>query len=263
MGRLDVSAPVDSQGESWCTLTWPSEGRYTFALGPAARVECRVWGVSQQQAAYSVAMWLIPAALPLLDLEPLHGAALATATSGVLLLGASGAGKTTLSIQLQHRGFDFLADDVCALDSSGNLHAGALLQSVAQPKSGAEVVDPYDGKWLVRPARPRLGCVPATHTAILAPAAGALLATTPLEGVSAFRAIAQHIRHRRLFAARRQAGQLAVISLLCDRAVARLTYDPRDHSPGAVGAELARWISNAAEFNGLDRKHHSSLQDVR
>jgi len=44
-----------------------------------------------------------------------HAAAVSKAGQGLLLLGKSGQGKTTLSVDLLSRGFDFLADDRCFL----------------------------------------------------------------------------------------------------------------------------------------------------
>jgi hypothetical protein len=52
------------------------------------------------------------------DRFPLHAAGLALAGKGVLIPGASGAGKSTTSVTLVRAGFDFLSDDTVFLTSS-------------------------------------------------------------------------------------------------------------------------------------------------
>jgi hypothetical protein len=243
--RETVASVVE--GADWCTLTWPSEGEYHLGLGADPRVSCRSWGVTPEEAARSVAMWLIPAALPLIELEPLHGAAGAQDGAGVLLLGDSGAGKTTLALELEHRGLAFLADDVCALDASGRLHAGVRLRSVQMPSSDMDAVAPYDGKWLVRVAgRAPSEAVPARHALVLEPREGRDLAITPLRGAHAFRALMKHIRRPTVFTERRAERQLSVVAGLSEQHVGELSFDRRAHSPGQVAELVSEWIRRAA-----------------
>ena len=65
-------------------------------------------------------------------LEALHAGAVAVGSACVALLGARGAGKTTLTLELVRRGAEFVADDVVALarDEGGSLVAH-LAPSVA------------------------------------------------------------------------------------------------------------------------------------
>lgn len=49
-----------------------------------------------------------------------HAAAVSEGGRGLLLLGKSGQGKTTMSVDLLSRGFDFLADDRCFLQEDGD-----------------------------------------------------------------------------------------------------------------------------------------------
>ena len=47
----------------------------------------------------------------------LHGGAITAKESGMVFLGPSGIGKSTLAAGFHHRGYPFLADDVCAVDT--------------------------------------------------------------------------------------------------------------------------------------------------
>ena len=62
----------------------------------------------------------------------LHGTVVAGAERGVLLIGASGAGKSALALNLMARGALLVADDRVRLDISG----GHLLASAPVPLSG-------------------------------------------------------------------------------------------------------------------------------
>jgi len=48
---------------------------------------------------------------------PLHGSSVATSSKAAIFLGDSGTGKSTLAGAMQHRGFQVLSDDVCAITS--------------------------------------------------------------------------------------------------------------------------------------------------
>lgn len=51
-------------------------------------------------------------------LAVLHAGAVASGESAILFAGSSGSGKTTLLAALQHRGYTFLADDVCPISQA-------------------------------------------------------------------------------------------------------------------------------------------------
>lgn len=64
---------------------------------------------------------------PVVSVVPAHAACLATGGSGVLLAGASGTGKTTLSITLARLGYRFLSDEWTYLtENSGETQAWGL-----------------------------------------------------------------------------------------------------------------------------------------
>jgi hypothetical protein len=61
----------------------------------------------------------LPIAATLQGLEVLHASAVVVDGRGVAVTGQSGAGKTTLALELVKRGADFLADDVLAIEAAG------------------------------------------------------------------------------------------------------------------------------------------------
>jgi hypothetical protein len=77
--------------------------------------------------------FLIAQPLPLASLlhgyEPLHASAVALDDRALLLLGTSGAGKSSVALQLAARGARFLADDVTALD----VREGAVIAHPGPP----------------------------------------------------------------------------------------------------------------------------------
>ncbi len=51
----------------------------------------------------------------------LHAGAITAKQSGMVFLGPSGIGKSTLAAGFHHRGYPFLADDVCAVDTTNEI----------------------------------------------------------------------------------------------------------------------------------------------
>jgi hypothetical protein len=81
--------------------------------------------------------FLVAQPLPLASLlhgyEPLHASAVALEGRALLLMGTSGAGKSSVALHLVARGASFLADDVTSLELTDGVviaHRGASLASV-------------------------------------------------------------------------------------------------------------------------------------
>lgn len=75
----------------------------------------------------------LPLAALLAGFECLHASAVAVAGQAVLLLGPSGAGKTSVALQMAVRGEGLITDDVSAIEERGRVafvHMGARLASV-------------------------------------------------------------------------------------------------------------------------------------
>lgn len=100
----------------------------------------------------------------------LHGGAVAMGSDGVILAGPAFAGKSTLVLELQRCGMDFLSDDAAPLDrSTGMLHPFPRAIGVRKRSGGAE-----------RPEAPARSLLELPHKWLLDPAAiGARLPASP------------------------------------------------------------------------------------
>jgi len=107
--------------------------RALFHLVPDRRVlRCAVSesGTAWQRVLLDTVLWTVSL---LQGYELLHASAVATAHGLVALVGPSGAGKTTLAIELMRRGGVLFADDIVALKLSGEevvAHPGPPLMNV-------------------------------------------------------------------------------------------------------------------------------------
>jgi hypothetical protein len=99
---------------------------------------------------------VLPFAAAVRGLEVLHAGAVVIGGRALLLLGASGAGKTTLALALTRLGAGFLADDAVALERSGE-------RLLAHPGTPVAAVGRGDAERLLRiptvPAPAPLGAV--------------------------------------------------------------------------------------------------------
>jgi hypothetical protein len=82
---------------------------------------------------------------------PFHAAALTRDESGVLFAGPSGAGKTTLSVELADAGWTLSGDDIAPIDlADGRIHPFPKPLSLRRPGRWREVVRP-PGDWPMPP----------------------------------------------------------------------------------------------------------------
>jgi hypothetical protein len=97
------------------------------------RVECAPGDLPEWLWQRFLVGQLLPLASLLRGLEPLHASAVVVDGRALLLMGASGTGKSSVALHLVARGAAFLADDVAALelrDGAVVAHPGARLTSV-------------------------------------------------------------------------------------------------------------------------------------
>jgi hypothetical protein len=125
-------------------------GRGSFALAPDARLLC----CSPEAGRPVWERFLVGQVLPFValaaGLEVLHAGAVVLGGGAVALTGSSGAGKTSLVLELCRRGAEFLSDDVLAVEVSGNA-------PMAHPGSPAAGVKRHEAARLRREGAPLPG----------------------------------------------------------------------------------------------------------
>jgi hypothetical protein len=105
-----------------------------------ARVLCAPPGVAAWRWQRFLVGRILPWAAVLRGLEALHASAVAVDGGAVAFVGPTGAGKTSLAVQMVARGADFLTDDVLAIDErDGELraHPGGALAAVRPAERAA------------------------------------------------------------------------------------------------------------------------------
>lgn len=123
---------IGQHRSGWYVADHPFYGRYGVAAD-AGRIECAPEDLPDWLWQRFLVGQILPLAALLHGREPLHASGVVLDGGAVLLMGASGAGKSSVALQLAARSGTFLADDVSALEvSSGGVlaHPGAALVSL-------------------------------------------------------------------------------------------------------------------------------------
>lgn len=81
---------------------------------------------------------LVEEALARSKVTAIHAAALARGERGLILVGDSGAGKTTLTFELAARGFEYLTDDLVVLGDGGRLSPFPKPLGIKEPERWEE-----------------------------------------------------------------------------------------------------------------------------
>jgi hypothetical protein len=103
-------------------------------------------------------------------LSVLHSGAVARDGQAVLLVGSSGHGKTTLTLELMRRGWRFLSDDFAPIEPTGtvrpfprrvNVTDASLVLLGIQPPAGGMRLPGFGGqsKWMLDPEELQPGCL--------------------------------------------------------------------------------------------------------
>jgi hypothetical protein len=123
---------IEAHPETGYLISGPDYG--ANLLSPDGRqLRCAPEGVPDHAWQRLLIAQVLPFAALLHGLEVFHASAVVRDGQAIAFVGPSRAGKTSLAVELCHRGASFLADDVLALESrSGNLmaHPGAPVAGV-------------------------------------------------------------------------------------------------------------------------------------
>jgi hypothetical protein len=224
---------------------WQGYAEYLVDAG-RSRIEARLGDVDVIEGTLCACLSVLPLALPLFDLEPLHGSAVLAPEGAVVLLGPSGAGKSSLVTALANRGLPFLADDACAIDSSHALWPAPPLIGL-RDAGVAPVVGRYNDKSIVTPAVNAGDAVPVAAAVALRPNPAAPLSISALAGVRSVTTLLSAARAPATLKQRRRKLQLDVVTGLTNRAVvAEMSYAPGRHSVDHTADALLSWIRDRA-----------------
>jgi hypothetical protein len=195
------------------------EGIIDVAIGP----------IDEGEAAAAFILSVLPLILPLVGLEPLHGAALMLpAGTALLVLGVSGSGKSTTAGSLRANGFRFLADDACAIDDDGRIWPGPPLTAGEHlvPDDASRELTRYDGKRIIEVKQGTVDPLPIGATAILDPSAGSGLAIHSLNADERIGEILRYVRAPWALPQIREQRQLSTATAVSRRPAGVVSFSP-------------------------------------
>ena len=135
-GPLQIT--IEAHHEAGYQLAGPRYGRHVISPD-GRRLRCIPGDAYVQDWQRFLIGQVLPFAAAVNGLEVLHASAVALRSGALALLGASGAGKTSLALALSRIGAQLLADDVVALESTEGMllaHPGAPVAGVALAEAG-------------------------------------------------------------------------------------------------------------------------------
>jgi hypothetical protein len=241
------SAEVPGPSSGWAVqagesvhIGWGGYADYRISGEPAPNTHWIRADISEEEAGIAFFFSVLPLALPLFDLEPLHGSAVETSDGPVVLLGPSGCGKSSVAAALDSLGFPLLTDDVAAMDARLRLWPGLPLVNPRWSAAVQPIVYTYNGK-PVRAAGIGRKEEPAVPSAVVLLRASnvrepILTETGPHEGL---RGVLGNSRHGWFMKERRHSLQLTVAAGLAERRVISAVWDPVQ-SPETLAEILLR-----------------------
>jgi hypothetical protein len=197
--------------------------------------------------------FLIAQALPLASLlrgyEPLHASAVAVDRRALLVLGTSGAGKSSVALRLTAIGGTFMADDVTALAVEAGVvtaHPGAPLVSVdvgelehlGPPAGGWEVLGSLEGEARIALAGAETRALPVHAVYVLTRSAevSAIEIAPPASGPA--KALLGGTFNAYMESPARLARQLELSGLLAETAGVSQVRIPMDADAGATAEAI-------------------------
>jgi hypothetical protein len=126
-----VNFRIEHDADAGFLISGPRYGRHLLSAD-GRRATCWPDGLADSAWQRLLIAQVLPFAATLQGLETFHASAVATDEGAVAIAGPSGAGKTSLAIELCRSGAGFLADDVVALERDGE----ALVAHPGTPAAG-------------------------------------------------------------------------------------------------------------------------------
>jgi hypothetical protein len=227
---------IEQSHETGYVISGPTYGTHLLTTD-GLRLRCLPTGRAEEEWQRLLIAQVLPFAALLRGLEVFHASAVVRDGEAIAFLGVSGAGKTSLALELCRRGAGFLADDVLALETGKDLlaHPGAPVAGVAHPAGDRSRVPGADlpGQTIAINDRERI--VRMCHRAGPAPLSALFFLDRRAEGPARphFEAV---VEPRALLAAtfnfvlatpERLSGLLEVCALAALRRVERIVVGPR------------------------------------
>jgi hypothetical protein len=224
-------------------IEWGGYARYEVTRDHSgARVRVVRDGIDEAEAARGFLFSVLPVALPLFGMEPLHGSAVEVEGGALAILGVRGSGKSSIAAAFASLGYAILSDDACALDADVHLWPGPPLVNLRRRGSQLAVVGEYNAKVVLAGATgPR---VPheLTGVALVKPFEGADLGVRKLASAEAFPEILANARLPGMLASLRRSTQLMIASAIARRPCVEVRFDPNRDEPEAIATSLMTWM---------------------
>ncbi len=225
------------------TVGWGGYARYHFRTQRPYSVQAVAHSASDEELFFCFLLSAVPLALPLFDLEPLHGSGVLCRGGAILLLGSPRAGKSSLASALERRGYGLLTDDACAVDAVGQIWPGPPLIASTGPVVDSQEVGRFAGKKVRRVSGHRSEPLPIAGTLVLAPAHRSALGIRGAARQEVFTALLAHVRAPAVLRDRRRALQLGVVARLGRGNVGILSYAPGRHSVEETADVISNWTA--------------------
>jgi hypothetical protein len=128
-----VNFQIEAHPQAGYLISGPEYGSYLLSAD-GSRLTCAPEGRPDGAWQRLLIAQVLPFAALLRGLEVFHASAIVQRGEAIAFLGSSGAGKTSLAFELCRRGASFLADDVLALEMTGD----QLLAHPGTPVAGVD-----------------------------------------------------------------------------------------------------------------------------
>lgn len=240
----------DTRSEWWqeesraVAVGWAGYAEYRVALDPSPHAEAIAGPISAAEASIAFVLSVLPRALPFFDLEPLHGSSVCAGDGALLLLGPTGAGKSSLAAALDARGYSLLCDDTAAVDSSGVLWPGPPLLNPRWNEARQPIVGMYNRKHIRSPqahvSEPRR----VVALLALAPQPGADVRVRGVSSQDALVHVLANVRSPEALVDRRRSLQLKVAAMLSALPAAVVDFDPRHHAFDLLADAVEVWATD-------------------
>ncbi len=168
----EVLFRIEEDPELGYRLWGPDHGAHLLSRD-GRRLGCDPAGSSEDAWQRLVIAQALPFAALLRGLEVFHASAVARDGTAIAMVGPSGAGKTSVALELCRLGADFLADDVLALEIDGE-------QLLAHPGTPLAGLDHAEAERLIGVGQPRLEPVVAINARERLVRMGGATGPTPL-----------------------------------------------------------------------------------